>query len=288
MSCERRPRAGLAILFLSFALCIGTVSSAGATGNPSVRLEGATVPRAKALALDAALLKGWRLAQSGRDFAVFETRLDSPASPGPADARAGETTLLRIYANFTEANGVVSATLRAEEVWRPFTPRAWATDITEAYRPNLERALASLRRQWDRFLSSAKPNARPSRQPQAGLGIGAGQPRPLDPVTLRPRPSPSAASPSERPQSQSRPGPVAPRIDPDRPAAPAQGFARDLVGICAFDAERVARQRGCDLDDRGAILVSDEAGIELHRIGCLDRPDMLVRCSRQRCWAARR
>ena len=284
MPSNRCPgRSGLALLLLGIALSIGAGPTAVFAANPSVRLEGATVPRAKALALDAALLKGWKLARSGRDYAVFETPLDTPASPGPADARACETTLLRIFADFTEANGAVTATLRAEEVWRPFTPRAWSTDITDAYRRNLERALASLCRQWDQYAGTTQQSARSSQQPKARPGAGSDQPQPLDPVTLRPR-SPSSAPPTS---SSSRSQQPAPTTGPTQPAPAEDRFTREPVGIWAFDAERVARQRGCDLDDRGAVLLSDRAGIERHRVGCVDRGAMIVSCNRQRCWASR-
>lgn len=278
----------LGALLLSFALTVCGSSSALADGSPSVRLEGANIPRAKALALDAALLKGWQLAESGRAYAIFETPLDTPASPGPADARASETTLLRIRADFIEADGAVIATLRAEEVWRPFTPRAWTTDITDSYRGNLDRALASLHRQWDAFIrsrgrsvsptppsgsSSTRAGTAGTRAPSTAPAAPSSAIRPLDPDRLRPMPAPSAPTNTPRPI-------------PEQPQT-AYPSTDQPVGIWAFDAERLARRRGCDLDDRGAVLVSDKAGVELHRIGCLDRPVMLVRCNRERCWAAR-
>lgn len=118
------------------------------TGEPQVLLPGATVPRARALALDAALRKGWRLADRNREHLVFETRLEQPASPGPPGATPPPATLLRIRARFSRTAAGAVASLQAQELWWAGSEHAWSAEVTDAYRDNLHNALASLRRQW--------------------------------------------------------------------------------------------------------------------------------------------
>lgn len=60
--------------------------SAAQQDRPGIFLQGASVPRAKGLALDAALIRGWKVALSEPSFVVFETKLDQPASIGPPNA----------------------------------------------------------------------------------------------------------------------------------------------------------------------------------------------------------
>lgn len=266
-------------LWLVVIMTLGQASSTTARGQvadsasvvgtqaPSIQLPDATVPRAKALSLDSALIKGWRLVDSGRDYAIFETALDEPASAGPADARGSEKTLLRIRADFSQSKGGVTAQLSAKEIWRAGTERAWSTDITQTYRAHLERALASLNAQWRQYTeanSRSAPLRTPGRQPQPAAIIDS-DPRPLDPDAVSKRRQDRAAEPQ-----------TAIALQPN-----------NRIGIWAFDAEQIARQRGCTLDEIGAILVSEQTAVELHRVGCIDRGAMLVRCNRERCWMAR-
>lgn len=216
--------------------------SAEANEPPSARLLGATVPRAKALSLDAALLRGWQLRGSGRDYAVFETLLDEPASTGPPDAARSEQTHLRIRAAYSARDDGVEVSLRAEEVWRAGTPRAWMVEITDLYRDRLERALQSLRSQWQ---------------------------------ALRATESPSAGE-----------GPAARMLGQGDDSVAAPGACRHL-GLWAFDAEQLARTRGCQLDDRGAVLLSATPTVEQHQVGCLNRAPMPILCDRLRCWLER-
>ncbi|MBK1619542.1 hypothetical protein CKO42_14065 [Lamprobacter modestohalophilus] len=243
------------------------------TRAPSIQLPDATVPRAKALSLDAALIKGWHLVDSGRDYAIFETPLDEPASAGPADAHRPEKTLLRIRADFSQSKGGVTAQLSATEIWRAGTERSWSTDITQTYRAHLERALASLSAQWLQFTRASvrsTPLQTDRRQLQLAEPIDNGGPASLDPDAVS--------------KHRQDPRPFVPHAAQPQTATALQPAIR--IGIWAFDAEQLARQQGCRLDEIGAILLSDKAAVELHRVGCIDRDAMLVRCNRQRCWMA--
>jgi hypothetical protein len=231
-------------------LLVHTSLSAAAEATPSTRLTGATVPRAKALSLDAALARGWQLRDSGPDYAVFETPLDEPASTGPPDARRSERTHLRIRALFSAKDDGVEVSLHAQEVWRAETPNEWSAEITDRYRDPLQRALQSLNAQWQDFVGSGSG----SRSDSMGAGEGLGS-------------------------AKSKQRSTAPQTKAER--------ASDQVGLWAFDAERLARAQGCALDNRGAVLVAHTPTSELHQVGCLSRPSLMIRCDRLRCWLER-
>lgn len=272
-------------LLLLAMLALGLVSPAvrgqlahtvGAEVNlpPRIELPKATVPRVKALALDSALIKGWRLVDSSRDYAIFETPLDEPASAGPADARRSEKTVLRIRADFLETADGVTAQLSAKEIWRAGTERSWSTDITRTYRVHLERALASLNTQWRQFVEDDAGSSppQPSRQQPKPAAINAGNlTTPLDPDAISSRARETA--------------PFASSVASPKTSVVIRPEAR--VGVWAFEAERLARRQGCNLDEVGAVLVSSKASAELHRVGCINRADMRVRCNPERCMMAR-
>jgi len=138
----------LALLSLSLPLLLSAVTLAAPGDRPGVLLEGATIARARALALDAALIKGWQVTESGRAHVIFETRLEQPASIGPPGALPPDQTTLRIRADFIATPAGVNTYLYAEEVWWPGSARQWIGDVTQRYRTNLMNALSSLQRQW--------------------------------------------------------------------------------------------------------------------------------------------
>jgi len=273
-----QPRfAWAAVVLLVFALGLAAISQgAPTTSEAAIWLDGATVERAKAMALDAALIKGWRLADSGRDYAIFETPLDQPASDGPPGANAQETTLLRIEARFNDLDRGVEARLRAEEIWRAGTARAWKADLTDSYRGHLERALQSLRDQWQQFTATRSGNASGSSR------LMAAQPTSQERQTSRSR---------QDGQAQGR-RPARWGSDPGDRASATSGSSNEMkvssrVGTWAFEAERIARERGCTLTDRGTVLIDDSSDTEIHRVDCADGHRMRVACNRSRCWGAR-
>jgi hypothetical protein len=240
--------------------------------RPGVFLEGATVPRAKALALDAALIKGWRVADSQPDHVIFETWLEVPASGGPPNAVPPARTLLRVRADFVQTPAGVNTYLYAEEVWYAGSPQEWVANVTPQYRGNLTNALSSLQTQWGRIARSrpaviAKP-------PVTG-------PAPVPTVRVEPMPGQTPIPPSTASRTLE---PTAPAPRPPPPAEPAPDYK---VGVWAYYAEQFAMARGCVLDNVGAVLVSGDTGSELHRVQCQDGNSLLVRCDREHCFSAR-
>jgi hypothetical protein len=265
------------------------LASAQQGDRPGVFLQGASVPRAKGLALDAALIKGWQVAQSEPNHVIFETTLEQPASIGPPNAITPEQTLLRIRADFVETPAGVNAYLYAEEIWYADTPKEWITDVTPQYRGNLSNALSSLQTQWAQ-IAKAKPGA--------GAASGAAttssatlantaQPKVrVTPISAS-APTPMANSDSPPPERQSQlkiqiqPQPK-PQVQPQAPKV-----VDVEVGTWAYHAEEFAIDRGCTLDDIGAELVSGDSASELHRVHCQDGSQVYVRCDREQCYGAR-
>jgi hypothetical protein len=282
----RRLRGLLLLLLVVGTGCVTAAEPTPPDGRPGVFLAGANVPRAKALALDAALVKGWRVAESNPDHVIFETLLDTPASAGPPGIASGELappdqTLLRIRADFSTIDNGVMTALRADEVWYAGTARAWTADVTAQYRGNLMNALSSLRAQWASLAPAAAraPAAGPTPRPRRVL--------PQTPLAVEPPAAAAAPSPTA-PRSLPAPSQTAvPRLTPV-PATPpaasaALASADDPVGVWAYHAEQFAAAHGCTLADRGAVLVREADGVEMHQVYCQGGSSVLVRCDRASC-----
>jgi len=265
---RRSPRALLIGLMLAGCVA-GTCLAASVPGErPGIFLQGATVARARALALDAALVKGWRVVESGRDHVLFETMLEQPASMGPPNAIVPDQTTLRIRADFVATPAGVNAYLYAEEIWYAHTSKQWVNDVTPQYRSNLSHALESLQRQW----SAIAPNGRAADDTPGPAGEPATAPAAAAKVRVKPL-SPAAGPPA------SAPVPAYPQTQPEQ--------ADVEVGVWAYHAEQYARAQGCTLDDVGAELISGDSASELHRVHCQGGDSVLVRCDRESCHGAR-
>ena len=262
------------LLMIGFLLS-AAVAIAEQGDRPGIFLQGASVPRAKGLALDAALIKGWHVAQSEPNHVIFEITLEEPASIGPPNAIAPEQTLLRIRADFVETPAGVNTYLYAEEIWYADTPKEWVTDVTPRYRGNLANALSSLQTQWAKIVK-AKPGNR------AGSGRATAMPATLG-TTAEPKVRVAPITGPMLAPTAVTSGP----LPPPPPQAPQAPTIVDVeVGIWAYHAEEFAIGRGCALDDVGAELISGDSSNELHRVHCRDGSSLLVRCDREQCYGA--
>ncbi|MBK1648399.1 hypothetical protein [Rhabdochromatium marinum] len=275
----RLSTAGLLCILLGLLLAsvwhpLPAQSTGSSTERPSVYLDQANIPRAKALALDAALIKGWRVAVSARDHSVFETRVQDPNAAGKSTAKA--SVLLRIRADFTrDANGVRVA-LSATEIRSPGTQAERQTDVTNNYRSNLNHALASLRTQWQDFALGGRRQAQAPPEPRAPSHSAEQSPsRPASRSTNQPQQNqPPPPAPTHHRTARRPPAPPAPPPEP--------------VGLWAYEAERLASRHGCKVSARGSILFGDRAknraqDHEVHRVTCDNRSALLVRCNSEGC-----
>jgi len=276
-SVSTRPRPqwpALARAAILLALLLHPAGPCATAGRhpPGIFLQDANVARARALALDAALAKGWHVSERGDAHLVFETLLEEPASPGPADALPPDYTLLRIRAVFIATPAGVNAYLEAEEVWWPGNEREWRDDVTERYRNNLMHALESLQRRWTDFI-------RGQRSEEAIMTDAAAPPR--EPAATEPA-EPAAPEPRVRvePAAARRVGPEP--ATAGRAENPGGAIATD-VGTWAYYAEAFAADHGCELSDRGAVLIAVQRTDELHRVHCINGAPLVVRCSRSVC-----
>lgn len=260
----KRPALAQAAILVALLLQPAGPGAAAGRHPPGIFLQDASVARARALALDAALAKGWHVSERGDAHLVFETLLEEPASTGPADAVPPDHTLLRIRASFIATPAGVNAYLEAEEVWWRGAEREWSDDVTERYRTNLTNALASLQRRWTDFMRGRRS------EDAAAVSAAAS---PLQPAAPNPR---------------VRVEPAAPRRDGPEPATAAlaenpRGAIGSDVGTWAYHAEAFATDHGCELGDRGAVLIAVQHAEELHRVHCINGPPLVVRCSRSVC-----
>jgi hypothetical protein len=147
----RMPWFGLAVL-LSLPLLV-----LAASDPPSILLVKANIPRAKALAVEAALQKGWRLQEQGAGYGIFESDL-------PPDATDPGRSRLHIHAEFTKTLPGVRVSLTATQLFNPGRANQRAEAVTDLYRLNLDNALASLRHQWrTQALGREEPKPEPKR-----------------------------------------------------------------------------------------------------------------------------
>jgi hypothetical protein len=104
---------------------------------------------------------------------------------------------------------------------------------------------------------------------------------PASPTTAAEAAAPSRLRPGSGPSGTVvGPAPIAPTV-------PAEAAARNdmLVlnqggqkGLWAYYAEDFARLRGCALGDRGAMLLQQTDGYEIHEVECMGSNNLLVRC----------
>lgn len=256
------------------------VPAAPGDDRPGIFLERASVPRAKGLALDAALIKGWHVVETERTHVIFETILEEPASMGPPSAVAPDHTLLRIRADFVETPAGVNAYLYAEEIWYAGSSKEWSTDVTPKYRANLTNALSSLQSQWEQTVRS-----RPAKD---ASGQTSGTATRADGAASAPAIATMQPKVRVAPIGTFSAAPAAPAPPPQRLPQPTRPPVVDIqVGTWAYHAEKLAIARGCTLNEIGAELISGDSASELHRVHCQDGTSVLVRCDREICVDAR-
>ncbi len=216
--------------------------------EPSVYLDQATIHRARALALDAALSKGWRVVESTTDYSVFETLIHESADQADSELDS-IPVLLRIHTAFIRDAGGVRVGLTATEIRSPGTEAENRRDVTEDYRANLYNALSSLRRQWEVFALGGRVSHQP----------------PGTTTTVRRAHQQSSSAPDTLP-------------------SPVGRWAHEAEAVANLHGCQVAAQGAVLLGDRARRNESDH---ETHRVACDNRSAMLVRCDSETCQISR-
>jgi hypothetical protein len=194
----------------------------------------------------------------------------------------------------TGADGVVAAAAPASAEAAPATPAARAP-AAPAPAPQPAPTV--------RATPPPAPVARPAPQPQvaaraapsaaapaadsaARTAASAGTVAPTIAAPASPRTAAEAATPSALRPGPS-PGGSLPGPAPIAPTAPVEvGGSNEMLvlnqgsrkGLWSYYAEDYARLRGCKLGDRGAVLLQDTDGYELHEVQCVGGANVRVRC----------
>ncbi|WP_232424252.1 hypothetical protein [Imhoffiella purpurea] len=116
-----------------------------ALSPPDMLLFDASLGEARSFTVESAADRGWTIRSVAPTQAIFEQTLVGSEDQGILTIEQ----LLRIFAEFREESTGVRVYLRAQEVDWPETDEERMTDVTDRYRDNLMRALASLRAKWD-------------------------------------------------------------------------------------------------------------------------------------------
>jgi hypothetical protein len=130
-----------------------SVDPAGASynaNNPQTFLSYANIEQAKGVAMGSAVSKGWQVADSSDRALLLERPLNSAAAESfaPGSSVGATPPKILVKTEFFERGNGVDVVLSATAVAFAGTENEKREDVTEAYRPDLERSLASLQSTW--------------------------------------------------------------------------------------------------------------------------------------------
>jgi len=137
--------------------------------KPQVFLPGANVEQAKGVAMGSAVTKGWEIAKtSSGQTLVLERRLNAASADAlvPGSSLGTTPPRIQVETNFFPRGQGVDVVVGATLVSSGGKEGEQRQDVTESYRPDLERSLASLSSAWSRSggqVASATPPIRSSR-----------------------------------------------------------------------------------------------------------------------------
>lgn len=163
-----KPGARLAAALAVAALWLSSLTAiAEPPPLPSILLQGATLNQARETAADAAAERGWDVYDDGPYALIFEQPLAGNGNMSPTSQ-----ILMRMRGHFQPGSDGVEVSLSGEEIWAPNTPDAWASDVTERYRHNLNTALQRLLTHWQavRTRPPTQPAPAPPTLPRRIIG----------------------------------------------------------------------------------------------------------------------
>ncbi|KAA6184858.1 hypothetical protein F2Q65_11140 [Thiohalocapsa marina] len=280
---------------------------------PQTRLQGARLEHARAVAMGTARSKGWDIRATRPDQLVLERRLAADSSRMRASDPAARLTppKVSVLADFVEGAGGTTVALQAFMVTNPATEQEQRVDATADFESELLISLSALQSAWMESrpkVTSVVPVPTKqdlAQQDAARVGSPLQDAAPSgDEVTaawVGPIPTETRVS-AVGDRADSRGGDAV-GIDANVPMATGaragDGTMTDwpdrrtdaigrndmLVldssarkGLWAYYAEDYARLRGCRLGDRGAMLLQERRGFELHEVDCLGGANMLLKC----------
>lgn len=286
----------------------GRVGAIGA-GGPEIMLPGGDLDHARLLAMGMARSKGWTVSQSGERRLILERNLPSNAPQASllsADAML-TTPKLQVETDLEERRDGILVALRSFIIVNPGTEKERRVDYTDDYQSELLISLNALASAWlenreriaseiplppdpDAIQETAEvdPNSAASGDMIAAAdpGDAVGTSSLVD-TSLDQTGSTSGATAGATPAVGVSPATTvgtsqAPTsvggavVAEDNAMLVLDGQARR--GLWAFYAEASARERGCAVNERGAVLLNTSSEFELHEVQCNGGPNLLLRC----------
>ena len=290
-----------------------------AAAGPQIQLPGPGVEQAQLLAMGMARSNGWRIIETDERRFWLERSLpaDSPQARMLNPEGHPSTPKLQVETRLSEQGRDVLVGLSAYAVINPGSERERRIDYTNDYEDALLLSLNSLANAWlenrariaseiplppdpDAVIAEASTDALPdistesTQDAPANAAAGAGADTDPHPDTQA---AAAASVPTEAQAASLRLQPPALRRPAGRvrddfashdTSEPNQMLVLDNPnprGLWTFFAEASARERGCEPDERGAVLLRATPAFEFYEIQCADGGRLMLSCQGGVCRA---
>lgn len=270
------------------------------------------VEHARLLAMGMARSKGWQVAEADQHRLVLERTLPANAPQirllsASASPEAMARPKLQVETRLSAHRNGVLVGLRAFVIRNPGTELEQRIDYTQDYQEALLISLNALASAWlanrQRIASAIPipPQADPDDTAEnQATALSGTAPTPDAEGLAEDNPSPDSAR-REPTNGASAPMTVPPLATStaymrSTPADATGGDDNPMLalgerprrGIWAFYAEASARARGCEVSERGAVLLSTTPPFELHEVQCDNGANRLLQCQGGICREAAR
>lgn len=308
----------LLIFFLSVCTAVVVAGCASqpsrlpqaSASEAEIVLPGGGIEHARLLAMGMAQSKGWRIAEAEAEHLLLERNLSANAPQARLLSGEGATAepKLQVETHFSKHRDGVRVSLRSYVITNPGTDAAQRIDYTADYQDELLISLNALASAWlanrERIASKIPIPPDPDSAVQTGSGTTAYAEDPSQPTTAtEDRVGPG----DERPPTSTTTAAAAAAASPPREplaiprSTTSTAYAADSAlasndatepaenqmlaldqqrrrGIWAFYAEASARERGCAVSERGAVLLDTTPPFELHEVQCDNGENLLLQC----------
>lgn len=291
-------------------------ASVGAVG-PEIQLPGPGVEEARLLAMGMARSKGWRIIEAGERRFLLERALppDSPQTRMLNPEGHPSTPRLQVETRLSERGRDVLVGLSAYVVVNPGTETERRIDYTSDYEDALLISLNALANAWLEnrtriaseiplppdpdavVIAEASTNAlpeiptEPTQDAPTGAGASAeteetGAHANADAAAIAPAPASSVTL--QQPALRRPAGRIRDEFAAAETSEPNEMLVLDNPsprGLWTFYAEASARERGCEPDERGAVLLRATPAFEFYEIQCTDGGRLMLNCQGGVCRA---
>lgn len=269
--------------------------------GPRIQLPGPGLEQARLLAMGMARSKGWRIIEVDERRLLLERDLppESPQARLLNPEGHPRTPRLQVETRLSERGGDVLVGLSASVVLQPGTETERRIDYTRDYEDALLISLNALANAWlenrTRIASAIPLPPDPDAVVIAEAStdalpeIATEPTEPAEDASTNPIAPASASSVTLEQPALRRP---AGRLREEFAAAETSEPNEMLVldnpsprGLWTFYAEASARERGCDPDERGAVLLRATPAFEFYEIQCTGGGRLMLSCQRGICRA---